>query len=373
MDEDVDVRIDELLDSTAGVEDPGAVLGGIDHPRCRWADVNASLRDPHRLPPLLPDDQPIGDVFRRWMIYSRGEQHHQLRARFSGYFGPRQAETFRQTVEVRVDALLAELAPRGEMDVVTDLARRVTFPLICDTMGVPEADRAELARLIARFEELVPRQRDAEAAAEAEAAAARIMDLFEGYFADRLERPREDFLGDLVREPLGDHEEWRDIAANCMFLLSNAVSNTPTLVAGTLGLVIDHPDVREAFLAREVTPEQVAHESVRLLSPVTYALSADGADEGWEAYYLAAANRDPEQFPDPNRFDPSRSPNRHLSFFVGRHACLGSAVATMIAGVTADRVLRALPGLRRSGPWDWASAIPLHRLGRLPVAWDARP
>ena len=82
----------------------------------------------------------------------------------------------------------------------------------------------------------------------------------------------------------------------------------------------DRPsDVRDSLLAGEVTPEQVAHESFQLLSPVTHTLSADGDDEGWAVSYVAAANRDPEQFHDPDRFDP-RSPNQHLSFFVGRHA-----------------------------------------------------
>ena len=370
MDEDVDVRIDELLGNPVSLADPGAVLGKIDHPRCRWATVNRSLRDPDRRPPRIPDDQPIGDVFRRWMIYSRGEKHLELRRRFSGYFGPQQAESFRTTVEERVDATLEEAAPRGEMDLVTDLAHRITFPLICDTMGVPDHDREELAHQTAAFEDAVPRQRDPEWAARGEAAAGRVMDVFESYFTARRAEPQQDFLTDLVRSPLGDHEEWRDIAANCLFLLSNAFSNTPTLVAGTIGLLLDHPDALASLRRGEVTADQVAHESARLLSPVTYTLSSDAEDEGWDTYYLAAANRDPQEFPNPDLFDPTRSPNRHLTFFVGKHACLGSSVATMITGVATLRVTRRLSGLRRAGPPVWTSAIPLHRLGHLPVAWD---
>ena len=362
------------LGDPAIVADPGAVLGTIDHPRCRWATVNEALRDPGRLPPLLPEDQPIGDVFRRWMIYTRGDKHHQLRRRFSGYFGPQQAESFRANIEKRVDEVLEAVAPRGEMDLVTDLAQRITFPLICDTMGVPDSDREELARLILVFEEAVPRQRDPYWAKQGEAAGAQIMDTFEGYLAHRRAQPQHDFLTDLVRSSLGDQEEWRDVAANCMFLLSNAFSNTPTLVAGTIGLLLDHPDTLTSLRGGDVTLDQVVEESARLLSPVTYTLSADAHDdERWSTYYLAAANRDPQEFVQPDDFDPARTPNRHLTFFVGQHACLGSSVAKLITGVTALRVMEGLAGLRRAGPPVWTAARPLHRLGHLPVEWDRAP
>ena len=84
----------------------------------------------------------------------------------------------------------------------------------------------------------------------------------------------------------------------------------------------------------------------------------------------ASANRDPAAFPEPDRLDIDRRPNRHLTFFVGPHACLGASVAKLITGVVAEQTLRRLPGLRRSGPPTWSAAAPLHRLAHLPVAWD---
>ena len=371
MDQQVEALIGELLHDPANFVDPGAVLARIDHPSCRWASVNSALRDPARLPPRMPEQQPMKDMFGRWMIYSRGEKHLQLRRRFSGYFGPRQAESFRDTIEARLGVVLDDVAPRGEMDVFTDVAQRITLPLILDTMGIPSEDRAGLTELLEIFEEAIPRQGDPEWVAKGEAAVGRIMDIFEDYLAERRTHPQDDFLTDLVRTPLGDHEEWRDVAANCLFLLSNAFGNTPTLVAGTIGLLLDNPEVAAAMQRGELTLDQVTEEGARLLTPITYALSAgDTDDDEWETHYLAAANRDAQEFAAPDVFDPVRVPNRHLTFFVGPHACLGASVAKLITGVVAEQTLQRLPGLRRSGPPTWSAAAPLHRLAHLPVAWD---
>ncbi len=160
------------------------------------------------------------------------------------------------------------------------------------------------------------------------------------------------------------------MAANCLFVLENAFSTTPTLVAGTLGLLLDNPEAAAALRRGEATVDAVAEEAARLITPVTYSLSADAHDGGWVTHFLAAANRDQDEFADPNRFDPTRTPNRHLAFFVGPHACLGASVAKLIAGVVAKGTLLRLPGLRRAGPPTWASAYPLHRLAHLPVVWD---
>lgn len=318
----------------------------------------------------MPEDQPIGSVFRRWMIYARGAKHTELRRRFSGYFGPRQAESFRETVEDQLSSVLDAVEPAGHADVFTDVAREITFPLICDTMGLPLEDRDELAEQMQTFEDALPRQFDPVWAARGEAAAGRVMDMFEAYLAARRAEHSDDFLTDLVRTPLGDHEEWRDVAANCLFLLSNGFSTTPTLVAGTLGLLLDNPEAAVALRRGDVTPDAVAEEAARLITPVTSTFSADADDDEAVTLCLAAANRDPEQFPHPARFDPSRDPNRHLAFLVGPHACLGASLAKLITGVVAEQTLERLEGLRRAGDSTWVSTQPLHRLAHLPVAWD---
>jgi pimeloyl-[acyl-carrier protein] synthase len=87
--------------------------------------------------------------------------------------------------------------------------------------------------------------------------------------------------------------------------------------------------------------------------------------------FLLAANRDPEVFAEPDRFDVARSPNPHLSFSADKHFCLGAPLARLHGEIAIAALLERLPGLRRDGEPRWRSAMPLRELEALPVAWDA--
>ena len=86
--------------------------------------------------------------------------------------------------------------------------------------------------------------------------------------------------------------------------------------------------------------------------------------------FLAAANRDPTVFPDPDRFDITRSPNPHLAFSAGKHYCLGAPLARLHGEIAISTLLARLPLLRLDGEPEWRGSIPLRELERLPVARD---
>ena len=86
--------------------------------------------------------------------------------------------------------------------------------------------------------------------------------------------------------------------------------------------------------------------------------------------FLAAANRDPDAFPDPDRVDITRNPNPHLSFSAGKHYCLGAPLARLHGEVALTTLLARLPDLRLEGRPEWRGSFPLRELERLPIAWD---
>jgi cytochrome P450 len=85
--------------------------------------------------------------------------------------------------------------------------------------------------------------------------------------------------------------------------------------------------------------------------------------------FLAAANRDPAVFPEPDRLDIDRAPD-HLAFSAGAHFCLGAPLARLHGEIALTTILARLPGLRPAGSPDWRGFVPLHELEHLPVAWN---
>jgi pimeloyl-[acyl-carrier protein] synthase len=119
---------------------------------------------------------------------------------------------------------------------------------------------------------------------------------------------------------------------------------------------------------------------LRLVTPVTLAVCRPRETVDLEGYrfhadvprfaFLAAANRDPAVFPDPDRFDIDRAP-AHLAFSAGTHYCLGAPLARLHGEIALTTLLARLPGLRLAGDPAWRGFVPLHELEHLPVAWDA--
>ena len=122
-------------------------------------------------------------------------------------------------------------------------------------------------------------------------------------------------------------------------------------------------------------------EMLRLVTPtsavITRAVTADEvggcsfAAGEHRFMFLLAANRDPDVFDGPDRFDVGRSPNPHLSFSAGKHFCLGAPLARLHGEIAIAALLERLPGLRLDGEPVWRSAMPLREVEALPVAWDA--
>ena len=117
-----------------------------------------------------------------------------------------------------------------------------------------------------------------------------------------------------------------------------------------------------------------------MITPTTIVVTrADQADEidgcpiaaGQHRFvFLAAANRDPDVFAEPDRFDITRDPNAHLTFSAGKHYCLGAPLARLHGEIAISTLLARLPHLRLDGEPEWRGSFPLRELERLSVAWN---
>jgi cytochrome P450 len=364
----------------------------------RYDDVQATLLDTQhfssrgrvlavldRLPPDLRQHfQPFENHFSSGLINADPPDHARLRALVTKAFAPKATEALRPRIQQLVDELLDAVLPRGEMDIIQDFAYPLPAIVIAEILGVPPAARDDFKRWsdsILSFQgagvvspELLDRVQDDLLAMRAFLAA--LLD-------DRRARPRDDLLTHLVRAEIeGDRLTPAELLTTSVLLLIAGHETTTNTITNTLYCLLRHPEQMARLRAEPRLLPSAVEEGLRFESPLQRnprRMAADceyaGAPLRRGDYVLqifGSANRDPRVFPDPDRFDLARTPNRHLAFGFGIHFCVGAPLARLEAPIALATLLRRLPNLRLSGqPFAWRRHGLIRGLDALPVAFQA--
>src|SRR5579859_551690 len=348
----------ELLDglfSPAGRADPHMILRGSPLPGCQYPFVRDVLRDPRFAAPNIPPSlDPAFQLLRRWMIRLDGDRHRRVRNAFGGLFTARRVGRYREIIAERALGLVDQVSPAGSMDVVADLARPLPFAVINDVLGVPADDRGWLGEALGVLNRGFARQRDSDRIAiqAANNAAEQLLAYFAGLLDQRGAQPADDLMSALAAQQ-ADEEDRQDLLANCIFFVLAGHETTTALLTLGAYLLCTHPDALAALQRDPGRWPSAVEEMLRLITPTTFTgvTSRSGADVHGVAcpagqprmLFLGAANRDPSAFPDPDRFDISRSPNPHLSFSAGAHFCLGAPLARMHGEIALSTLFTRLP------------------------------
>lgn len=345
-------------------------------PGAEYGVVNELLRDRRFRPPTVARSRrPARDMYSRWLINLDGPRHLKVRRRFVRFFSVQGLRAFRPRVEQHTLARLRQAAPRGAMDVVSELARPLPFDVIADVIGVPDDGRAWMAAKYAASSSGGQTDGVADSAAEA------LLGYLERLYEERRRHPANDLLSTLAADTSSDVELRRDLLANCIFLLEAGQATSSAMLASAVHLLVEHRDVLDLLRRRPELIQPAVEEVLRLASPVRVVKREPITDSCIRGHHFpagqrrflfpAAANRDPESFPAPDVFDVQRTPNRHLAFSAGAHVCLGSPLARLLGEVALGALVRELPGVRRAGATVWGPALSVQQVMRLPVAWDA--
>ncbi len=329
-------------------------------------------------------EEPGTERPREFMLSQDPPAHTRLRKLVSKAFTPRAVDALRPRMQQIADELVDRAQERGEMDVIADLALPVPATVICEMMGVPVADRDRFTEWTSRATHLLaamtaPRDVLERATEASDALAAYFGELIE----ERRRNLRDDLLSALIRaEEEGDRLSPTELLSQSIGLLIAGFETTIGLIGNGIHALLSHPD--QLALLRE-RPERIAgavEECLRWNGPIpmTVRILHEDAEFGGRRIprdamvwaLLAAANRDPERFPDPDRFDIARDPNPHLAFGGGVHLCLGRHLAQVESQIAIGTFARRLPGARlASDDLEWGSSL-FRVLGRLPVVLDAR-
>ena len=362
----------------------------------RFDDVLATIKDTEhfssrgRLTAVLdrvpadarPRLKPLENHFSVGLISSDPPDHGRLRGLVNKAFTPRVVERLRPRVQALVDGFLDAVQDRGEMDVVRDLAYPLPATVIAELLGAPPADRDRFKAWTAG---IMAFQGTGRARPEVVEESQRHLLEMRAFLADlaarRRREPREDLMSGLVAaEAAGDKLTEAELLTTCVTLLTAGHETTTSLIGSGLYTLLRHPDQLALLRERPDLMPSAVEEMLRYESPLQRnprRIAVDVELRGrqlrtgdYVMQVLGSANRDPAQFPDPDRFDIARQPNRHVAFGFGVHFCLGAPLARLEAPIAVGTVLRRMPNLRlATEAVEWHRHGLLRGLVSLPVAF----
>lgn len=314
------------------------------------------------------------------MLYANPPHHTRLRKMVMNVFTARRIAGMRPVVERMTDALLDRLAERdGPVDFMTEFAFRLPVAVIGALLGVPERDQAWF-REVAAEATYALEGTNPDRLARADTATDALTGYFDEQINMRRRQPTDDLLGRLFAIHLAEPAlfSYDELLGNLVLLLVAGFDTTTNLLGHGLRIALAMPHVAarlrddgDEFAADFVT------EVLRMEPPVQ-------ATSRWAAaelrlggvpvsagdkvlLVLAAANRDPRRYPDPDRFDPTRPDNKPLTFGGGIHLCLGATLARLEGRVALPMLLRRFPDLATAGPVAVRDRLVVPGLERLPI------
>jgi cytochrome P450 len=321
---------------------------------------------------------PYIDWVRRTLVFLDPPDHDRLRELLSRAFTPRQVARVRPITEAIAEELAGEAAEAGRVDLYDAFAQRLPLQVICQLLGIPSIDHAEVGEWTAALSLAT-----ATPTPDARLAADRAMLAFDDYVgrlvAERRTRPGDDLLSALIGvEEGGDRLAHDELVAMVVQLLYAGHETTRNLIGNGLFSLLRNPGELARLRAEPGLLARAVEEMLRYEPPILFVsrvalapveLAGVALREGELLHLgLASANRDPEHFADPDRFDVGRAENRHLTFGWGMHFCLGASIARMEGRVAFETLLGRFARIELDGPSPaWAPATALRTLERFPV------
>ncbi len=302
-------------------------------------------------------DSPLYEHHTTSLVFNDPPLHTRVRRLINGALVPRAIADLQPGLIALVDRLLAAMAEKRDADLIDDFASAIPVEIIGNLLVIPHEQRGPLRRWsLAILGALEPVVTD-EVAARGNKAVEEFIACLDTVIAERRVRPgnpEHDVLTRLIQgEDQGERLSARELVHNCIFLLNAGHETTTNLIGNGLVALHDNPDQKDALLARPELIKSAVEEVLRLessnqlgnrITTQSVSIAAQALDAQTPiTLCIGAANRDPEQFPEPDRMDITRSPNRHLAFGSGIHQCVGMSLARLEGSIAIARFLERFP------------------------------
>jgi hypothetical protein len=352
----------------------------------RYTDVVSALQDARlseeRITPFfdqLPSKRqeglaPLANVLSRMMLFLDPPDHTRLRGTVMRAFTPSVIRTLHLRIEQMAGELLDAAQPAGQLDVIQDFSLPLSAAVIADLLDVPEPDRGKfknwtsiLKGFFSQSAEEVLRVTDLKAC-------------FSKIVAERGPAPKSGILGALLTAYDNGTLDFEELFAIYVLLFDAGQVTTANLIGNGFLALLRQPDQLELLRQTPAFMPTAVSELLRYDGPVqftsriakeTFAVGGKTVEKGQGVILmLAAANRDPAQFPNPDRIDVSRKDNKHVSFGYGIHYCLGASLSLLEAQTAISALLGRLKNPRLVGEPQWQTNLNFRFLESFKVAFD---
>jgi cytochrome P450 len=318
----------------------------------RYSDVIFILRDQRFLSGLvaeqinrqadrlhITDYAAFIQLAHQSIVFTDNPQHTRLRRLVGSAFAPHRLASFEAVIHEVVDGLVSRALVCGELDAVEDFAEQIPLGVMCRKLDIDPSMSQTIGRWTREIRFLLePGLLTRSDFAQVRDTLAEYTDFLHGLIAERRRKPGEDLISEWLAARVGpDQLVDEEIVHACMLVFVAGNVTTKSLIGNGIAALIDHPDQLACVRQK---PERIGNAVLEVLrwstpTQLTKRLASEPVAIGGKSIgagdvvllCLGAANRDPTQFPDPDRFDVERDTSGQLGFGFGMHACLGGRVA----------------------------------------------
>ena len=332
-----------------------------------------------------PEVSPIAKVMVKQMLFLDAPAHTRLRKLAAPAFMPERVRALRDHIQEIATKLIDDILARGtgRMDLLADFAAPLPAIVTAEMLGVPVEDHVKLKDWSATFAEMLGNfQHNPDRLGGVLNALENLTAYFANAIREQRKTPRDGLVHALMSSEVdGDRLTDEEVAANSIVTMVGGQETTTNLIANGILSLLRNPDQMARLRTDGQIMSAAVEELLRYESPSqhTARLAPDDVVLGGKQIrkreaviaVMAAGNRDPERFPDPDRLDFDRPDNRHLAFGWAAHFCFGAPLARLEGHIAFETLLQRFPDLRLTGEkLVWRENLGLRGLKSLPLSYD---
>ncbi|MBR2563627.1 MAG: cytochrome P450 [Paenibacillus sp.] len=322
-----------------------------------------------------PDNQTI---FSNNMLFSDPPDHRRLRGLVQKAFTPKLVADMRDHVQSIADDLLDNLPSQETMNLIDDFAFPLPIIVISEILGVPREDREKFRM----WSNTVIDASVAESAELFHQHEREFTEYLTDWFAKVRKEPGQDLISQLViAEEFGEQLTEKELLSVVALLIIAGHETTVNLIGNGILALLEHPEQRDLLIQQPELIHQAIEEMLRYNGPVEFSTSRWASEDiEFRGHQIAkgelvivaldSANRDEEQFSDPDVFDIRREKSSHLAFGKGIHLCLGAPLARLEGEIAVSTLLKRFPNLRLQKDIDtleWRPGLIVRGVKEIPV------